>query len=513
MSGSSHLTVPENTRDPREIELKLEFDPADLARLHAHPLLGGTDSTKKTVRSTYYDTPDLVLRKAGVSLRVREADGRFVQTIKSPNGHAGLFNRSEWKHEVKSGDVDLIAARDTALEPLLNVRVRNALQPVFETRVERTVHQIERNGSEIEVALDRGEVDAGGRQTAIHEVELELMGGETTELFSLARELGAIVPLRISTKAKADRGYELVEDAKQTFQKTSPVELDASMASSDAFRAIARNCLCQIIANEPGVCANDAEALHQMRIGLRRLRAAITGFAKVSADSEQARIKAELKAATNKLGPARDLDVFAADVLKHLSETGAGEKEFAEASREFTLRRKKTYAALAKFVRSNRFRSTLLDVAEWVETGPWTRARAGADRPIKKHAGDVLAKLRKQIRKKGRDLHQLDARARHKLRIRAKKLRYMIEFFGDVFPGHKNVKRREAALNSLKKLQDTLGSLNDIAARKALVSNGDGLTMHVAAMVAAGEAKADKLLDRARVAHADFSQLKAFWKS
>ena len=89
----------------------------------------------------------------------------------------------------------------------------------------------------------------------------------------------------------------------------------------------------------------------------------------------------------------------------------------------------------------------------------------------------------------------------------------MIEFFGDVFPGHKNVKRREAALNSLKKLQDTLGSLNDIAARKALVSNGDGLTMHVAAMVAAGEAKADKLLDRARVAHADFSQLKAFWKS
>jgi CYTH domain len=131
MSGSSHLTVPENKRDPREIELKLEYDPADLARLYAHPLLGGTASTKKTVRSTYYDTPDLVLRKAGVSLRVREADGRFVQTIKSPNGHAGLFNRSEWKHEVTDGDIDLIAARDTALEPLLNVRVRNALQPVL----------------------------------------------------------------------------------------------------------------------------------------------------------------------------------------------------------------------------------------------------------------------------------------------------------------------------------------------------------------------------------------------
>ena len=244
------------------------------------------------------------------------------------------------------------------------------------------------------------------------------------------------------------------------------------------------------------------------------LRAAITGFAKVSADFRaELGSRAELKAATNKLGPARDLDVFAADVLKHLSETGAGEKEFAEASREFTLRRKKTYAALANFVHSNRFRNTLLDVAEWVETGRWTRARAGADQPIKKHAADVLAKFRKQIRKKGSDLHELDARARHKLRIRAKKLRYMIEFFVDVFPDHENVKRRQAALNSLKTLQDTLGSLNDIAARKALVSNGDGLTSHVAAMVDSGEAKADKLLEQARLAHAHFSKVKALWKS
>ena len=110
-------------------------------------------------------------------------------------------------------------------------------------------------------------------------------------------------------------------------------------------------------------------------------------------------------------------------------------------------------------------------------------------------------------------MHELDARARHKLRIRAKKLRYMIEFFGSVFPGHKDGKRREAALNSLKTLQDTLGSLNDIAARKALVSDGDGLTRHVAAMVNAGEAKADKLLEQARLAHAHFSKVKAFWKS
>jgi inorganic triphosphatase YgiF len=338
----------------REIELKLEFDHANLARICAHPLLAATASQQKTLNSTYYDTADLLLRKASVSLRVRDTNGRFVQTIKSANGNAGLFDRSEWEHEVKDRDMDLIAASGTALEPLLSVRVRNALRPVFETRVNRTVYQLARKGSDIEVALDRGVVKGGGRQAAIHEIELELKHGEPAELFRLARELDAIVPLRIAGKVKAERGYELVQDAHQAFEKAKPIQLDPGMASGEAFRAIVHNCLRQIIANEPGVCTGDAEALHQMRIGLRRLRAAITAFAKFSSDSKQNRIKRELKAATNKLGPARDLDVFAADVFKHLSETGAGEKEFAEASRDFTLRREKTYAALADFVRSGR---------------------------------------------------------------------------------------------------------------------------------------------------------------
>jgi triphosphatase len=136
-----------------EIELKLEFDPANLALILSHPLLA-SDGNREALHSVYYDTPDLVLRNAGVSLRLRDADGRFVQTIKSSNGNAGVLDRSEWEQELKRYDIDLIAARDTALEPLLSVRVRNALRPIFETRIERTKYQIKRNGSDIEVALD-----------------------------------------------------------------------------------------------------------------------------------------------------------------------------------------------------------------------------------------------------------------------------------------------------------------------------------------------------------------------
>ncbi len=500
----------------REIELKLEFDPTYLALIQAHLLLA-TDGKRQAVHSTYYDTPDLVLRNAGVSLRLRDADGRFVQTIKSTNGSSGIFDRSEWEHELKRYEIDLIAARDTALEPLLSVRVRNALRPVFETRVERTIYQLKRNGSDIEVALDRGEVDAGERQVPIHELELELKQGEAAELFRLARELDAIVPLRITGKAKAERGYELLENHKPTAEKARPLELDPKTSVEEAFRAIGQNCLRQIIANEPGVCAGDAEALHQMRIGLRRLRTAFAVFAKLFPEGGQERMKAELKWATNQLGPARDLDVFAADVLKHLSETDAGEKEFAEVSRDLTSKRGEVYARAREFLRSDRFRKGLLDVVEWVEAGPWTKsaaAHADTERPVQKHAATVLAKRRKQIRKEGKNLRELSAGARHELRIKAKKLRYMTEFFVGVFPGHGRAKRREAALTSVKELQDTLGRLNDIAVRKEeLASKGDGLSAHAAAMLEAEEAKTDKLLDQARGAYADFSAVKGFWKT
>ena len=154
----------------------------------------------------------------------------------------------------------------------------------------------------------------------------------------------------------------------------------------------------------------------------------------------------------------------------------------------------------------------MFDVVEWVETAPWT-SNAATERPVEDHATSLLAKRRKQVRKQGKHLREVSAQKRHKLRIRAKKLRYMTEFFAGVFPDDTNTKRREAALRSLKQLQDALGDLNDIAVRKkALDSKRDSLSAHAAAMLDAEEKKTDKLLGQAQAAHAHFSAVKAFWK-
>src|SRR4029077_9570715 len=167
---------------------------------------------------------------------------------------------------------------------------------------------------------------------------------------------------------------ELAGGAAPGAEKAGRVDLDGKPPCQQAFRAVGQSCLRQIIVNEPGVCAGDAQSLHQMRIGLRRLRAAIVAFEKIAADSEQERIRDELKWITNELGPARDLDVFEADILQPMSATH-GEDARAEAPRAFVNARAKAYGAAAQSVRSARFRNVLLDVAEWIEAGHWTRDR------------------------------------------------------------------------------------------------------------------------------------------
>lgn len=64
----------------------------------------------------------------------------------------------------------------------------------------------------------------------------------------------------------------------------------------------------------------------------------------------------------------------------------------------------------------------------------------------------------------------LDPHARHKLRIRIKKLRYATEFYRAVFPGKKQHKRRAAFLSALKNLQDCFGELNDIVVHEKLTA-------------------------------------------
>jgi inorganic triphosphatase YgiF len=460
----------------REVEIKLEIDPAAVKRLtrylRAHANLREAPQVND-LRSVYFDTKRQRLRRKGFSLRVREIGGQRVQTIKhSGNGAAGLFERAEWEETIEGRDPDWKVAKRSGLAPLVNKKLRARAKPVFETRVRRTSYRVRGRGGDIKLVLDEGSIKADARSTPVAEIELEVEKGRPATAFEFARALARIAPLILSTKSKAERGYDLLAGEQAQAVKSAPVPLTAEMTVEQAFRAIGHECLRHFAANRAAVCQGDLEGVHQMRVGLRRMRAAISLFSDAVNDSRLARIKAELKWLTKELAPARDLDVFLAEMPRLPRRLAiSGDEGFRD---ELAGRRERAHERAEQAASSDRFRTLLLDVAQWLEGGPWTRAGGAPGKrraqAIEDFTVDELSRRRKKIKKRARKLKALDPGQRHKLRIASKKLRYGVEFCAALFDGKRSRKRRKAFLGALKDLQSALGGLNDVAAREQLAA-------------------------------------------
>ena len=145
--------------EPKEIELKLRVAPEDIVALRNHPHFAGIlhNSSRETLNSVYFDTNDRSLRDHGVTLRVRHIGDKRVQTVKAANHGSGFFERSEWEQVIEGDLPDLTRVKDTALGPIFtDDDLRNALKPVFETRIERTAYHLNVNGTDIIMAVDEG---------------------------------------------------------------------------------------------------------------------------------------------------------------------------------------------------------------------------------------------------------------------------------------------------------------------------------------------------------------------
>jgi len=518
----------------REIELKLEVGATDVARVkHRLRQLAHTKPVVKTLVSIYFDTPDWTLREHGLSLRVRRAGHAFTQTVKSAGDRSvGLYDRGEWEHPTRGPQPELRWTRKTPLGPLMRGRPAKSLLPMFETRFRRTAYQLTSAAAVIAATLDQGSARARSRRCSICEVELELLDGRTDELFRVAKALGSIVPLHLATKSKADRGYELLSGKGNMPPPPLKVRLEESATAGSAFQTVARACLQQLLSNKTSALVGDREALHHMRIALRRLRAAISVFSRVVTDGQTPRIKSGLRWIAHQLGPARDVDVFIADVLDPLRDHGRRDRGVSRLRRAFERRRTTAYAQVASSVRSRRFRRLELELAQWIEAGRWltnqsvsaTRRRGEAVTPLIVRA---LARRRRKLRKAGRRLTRLSRRRRHKLRVRAKKLRYIVEFSAGLFPGKKHAKRYAAILSALEALQDSLGALNDLA-RRGAVSHGVSVVQSEAARLTgsglapnpiaslvnpvAQQERVDQLLAEAVIAYRHFCTRKPFWE-
>ena len=357
-------------------------------------------------------------------------------------------------------------------------------------------------------------VEGKERTVSFGELELELKNGTPADLFQLALALSTATPLRLSFKTKAERGFEAASGEQSTRVKAHPVVLKRKMTSAAAFQRVGASCLQHLMANEAIVRrAPEADAVHQMRVALRRLRAAITLFKSVVEDERRDPIKAELKWMANVLGEARDLDVYITKVLEPAQDEHSSDEGYQNLLAEYRKRRDEAYQMVQETIASPRFINGVLEAAAWIEAGDWLRdggkpARKRRDQPITVLAEEELGRRWKKIIKRGRNLVELDPEERHQVRIEIKKLRYATEFFESLFKGGGAKKRKRAALSTLEALQETLGELNDIAVGSHMDSSSTADAIHQEQM-----SRVDGLLADARAQYQKLAALEPFWRS
>lgn len=516
---------------PREIELKLECDGPDLTALAGHPLLQAEAAETAMLDTTYLDTAARDLDAAGLSLRLRREGERTIQTLKSASPSAiGLFDRAEWEWDVAGPEIDLTRLADTPAASVLAEAEDPALAPLFRTMVERSRRPIRYGKARIVATLDLGRVETVNGDVPLCEAELELEDGDPADLFALAKALSADAPFRLGVLSKGERGYALAAGRLRKPSKAAPLALDTDISAGEAFVAIAKGCLRHLRLNEDVFRHGRApEALHQMRVALRRLRSAFTLFKPMLQHDEAAqRLRDAVKRVTEPFGTARNLDVFLGETLAAEIERRPDERGLHDLKERLGAEREAAYAAVFAILDGADWRILLVDLVTWIEAGDWRRGKGapGRDRSARDFAASVLERLRRRVKKRGRHLARLEPEERHRVRIEAKKLRYGAEFFGPLFPERKAAKRHKGFVGALSDLQDHLGGLNDlstaheIADRLLTASEGDAGPPSGAALFAAGltaadaeaEARAGALVEKADAAHESLVEVRPFWR-
>ncbi|MEA2737265.1 MAG: hypothetical protein QOH05_572 [Acetobacteraceae bacterium] len=457
------------TRDkpPREVELKLALPDGPLDAVWEHRAFQASTARPRRRHevTTYFDTSDRALARLKISLRVRLSDGCRVQTLKADGKDGVAADRAEWEWPIEQDapDIGLLATTPIASE----LPRKLDLAPVFITDIERTIRMLDLDGDTVvETALDEGTIIAGDARQPVRELELELKAGDPAPIFRLALELHAAMPLTIETQSKAARGHRLSTGTVPAACKAEEVVLKRKTNGVAAFRRILTAGLGHLLVNRPAALSGDAEGVHQMRVAIRRLRAALTLFEPLLATHTASLFQAELRRVGQVFGEARDWDVFTLEVLPAALKN-AGAAAWCDLLRQPAMaRREAAHRHFAAEVQAPAFTALMLGLAAWVEEKTLL-GDDDLDRPILELYPRLLDRLAAKVERRGRHIDRSDAE-RHALRKSLKKLRYGIDFLRSVLPEDAS----KSYLHKCKKLQQLLGDANDSV---SAITLADGL--------------------------------------
>jgi CHAD domain-containing protein len=451
-------------RSTRERELKLTI-PADFSL----PELPGEALEPRTLTSTYFDTPDRALARAGVTLRRRVENRKGVWQLKLP----GKGDRLEL--ESPGGTA---APPDDLAELLVGLLRGRELERAAVLRTRRTGLRAQVDGRTVaDVTVDKVSILDGRRvRESFVELEVEALDGDGAEALP---DLG---------RALEDAGAAEGDGRPKAFRAMGFFPLEPAAPPPDApalehVRAALARQLEELVAHDPGTrFGEDPEELHQLRVATRRLRAILRAARDLLDPTWSEPLRAELSWLGSALGPVRDLDVLTEHLQAEIESLEPGERR---AAARFVAHldedRDAARAAMLEAMSSPRY-FRLLDRLDVAATAPHARE---ADLPLGEIAAAEFRKLRKAVKALPPDPPDDEL---HAVRIRGKRARYAAELAEGAVG-----KPAQRFVKDAKRFQDVVGEHQDAVVAEERIRDLLGRTGSAQAYLAAG-----RLIERER---------------
>ncbi len=444
-------------------EIELRFHVPASQRLAVDAAVAGRGARPRLrLQAAYHDTIDRRLAAAGLALRMRREGRRWVQTLKGPT--ADGMTRTE--HNVPLGAAATAPICDPARHAetpvgralLACLDGAGALVALYRTDILRRTRAVRTAHGRVELAFDHGRIHAANRQVDVRELEIELLAGAPQAVLDAARRWVPRFGLWLDTRSKAERGDLLARgEVIAPPRPASPVRLAPEMSAALAWRTVLRSCAEQITANASQIAAGQSgpEHVHQLRVGLRRLRSAVSLFGdEEGGDGDRARLGTAAAALFRSLGSARDGAVLDGELAVELRAAMRSAGVAVDAAAAAPTPDAPTPTQIVRHPDSQMLLLDLLAAA----SHPDADASSPDARSLRRRVARRLNGWHREVAADLDRFADLDDASRHRLRKRAKRLRYAAEFCAALFE-RKAVRRY---LRALRALQDRLGALGDV---------------------------------------------------
>lgn len=464
MSGRAH----------REMEWQFSADGLDATRAWIAQQPSDLSSRRfapraaVSLRDSYYDSADWLLFRAGFALRLRRLhDPRGNQnrelTLKSLTpARGGFASRREFSETVESEDLHAAMAERHGLAARLRALIgERPLQELFSARTHRERHLLLEAESDLPLAeldLDETVIESpDGKRHQLVRIELECLNAHPAVLAPLVEQLRASAHLIPAALSKFRAGLDVAGLSASLPSALPRREIAANQPFAQAQLAILGRYFEDLFNQEPAARLGSVGAVHDLRTAAHHLDTLVKAFS-AHGPRWATRSRKAIRSLICALGRVRDCDVQIAWLDGQTASDSEAPLELEAIRERLQAERAEVHAAL----------NTALDTPEtqaWI--AGWRRELAQPDAGASTGpttatvARDLIRKLFRKLRKRGSRIDGAStAEDLHEVRIRAKRLRYVLEAFAGLY-GRAGARY----LAALAKLQDLSGAYHDANVR------------------------------------------------